>query len=119
MYELQWKSLKYCYQDHDEADTVQFIEDLLPLLEHSEFIHKYSWFLSRYYEVKIGATYICSYLCYDLFQDYNDGGSFWIDPAANTIKEFHTNELTNVGKAYMKPYHLDSYKPKHMVWECI
>ena len=52
---------------------------------------------------------------YDLFQDYNDGGSFWIDPAANTIKEFHTNELTNVGKAYMKPYHLDSYKPKHMV----
>jgi len=83
--------------DHDEADTIQFIEDLLPLLEHSEFIHKYSWFLSRYYE------------------DYNDGGSFWIDPAANTIKEFHTNELTNVGKAYMKPYHLDIYKPKHMV----
>ena len=39
------------YQDHDEADTIQFIEDLLPLLEHSEFIHKYSWFLSRYYEV--------------------------------------------------------------------
>ena len=50
-----------------------------------------------------------------MFQDYNDGGSFWIDPAANTIKEFHTNELTNVGKAYMKPYHLDIYKPKHMV----
>ena len=58
-------------------------------------------------------------IVHDLFQDYNDGGSFWIDPAANTIKEFHTNELTNVGKAYMKPYHLDSYKPKSMVWECI
>ena len=26
-------------------------QELLPLLEHSDFIHKYSWFISRYYEV--------------------------------------------------------------------
>ena len=47
----------------------------------------------------------------DYFQEYDDSGYFWIDPVANTIKEFNTNELTSIGTAYMKPYHLDSYKP--------
>ena len=38
-------------QENDEAKVIKYIEDLLPLLEHSDFIAKYSWFLSRYYEV--------------------------------------------------------------------
>ena len=52
----------------------------------------------------------------DYFQEYDDSGYFWIDPVANTIKEFNTNELTSIGTAYMKPYHLDSYKPGNTVW---
>ena len=38
-------------QEHEAAEVVQYIEHLLPLLEHSEFIERYAWFLSRYYEV--------------------------------------------------------------------
>ena len=51
----------------------------------------------------------------DYFQEYDDSGYFWIDPVANTIKEFNTNELTSIGTAYMKPYHLDRYKPGNTV----
>ena len=52
----------FYYQEHDEAAIVNYIEELLPLLEHSDFIHKYSWFVSRYYEVSsiingIGSLY--------------------------------------------------------------
>ena len=38
-------------QEHEAAEVVRYIENLLPLLEHSEFIERYAWFLSRYYEV--------------------------------------------------------------------
>ena len=55
------------------------------------------------------------YIYNDIFQEYDDSGYFWIDPVANTIKEFNTNELTSIGTAYMKPYHLDSYKPGNTV----
>ena len=55
------------------------------------------------------------YIYNDFFQEYDDSGYFWIDPVANTIKEFNTNELTSIGTAYMKPYHLDSYKPGNTV----
>jgi len=80
--------------EHDEDAVILYIEELLPLLEHSDFIFRYSWFLSRYYE------------------DYDDTDPwFWLDPNVNSIKEFDTTQLTNIGKAYMRPYHLDMYKP--------
>jgi len=85
--------------EHDEAEVIKYIEELLPLLEHSDFIYRYSWFLSRYYE------------------EYDDSNQwFWLDPAVNSIKEYNTSttKLTNIGKAYMKPYHLDVYKPASM-----
>ena len=43
-------------QEHEAAEVVRYIENLLPLLEHSEFIERYAWFLSRYYEVIIKNT---------------------------------------------------------------
>ena len=82
-------------RDHDEENIINYIEELLPLLEHSDFIHKYSWFISRYYE------------------EYDDSGWFWLDPI-NSLLEQNTSRLTNIGKAYNKPYHLDLYKPKHL-----
>ena len=44
-----------------------------------------------------------------LFQNYDDSGSFWIDPV-NSLLKFNSPELSNVGRAYNKPYHLDIYK---------
>ena len=32
-------------REHDEDAIINYIEELLPLLEHSDFIHKYSWFV--------------------------------------------------------------------------
>jgi len=83
-------------REHDEDAIINYIQELLPLLEHSDFIHKYSWFVSRYYE------------------QYDDSGWFWIDPI-NSLLEQNTSRLTNIGKAYNKPYHLDMYKPKHLL----
>ena len=40
-------------KSHDEDAIIEYISDLLPQLEHSDFIHRYSWFISRYYEVEI------------------------------------------------------------------
>ena len=50
-------------------------QKLLPLLEHSDFIHKYSWFISRYYEVS-GSFYNISSFS-SLTQEYDDSGWFW------------------------------------------
>merc|ERR1711874_736480 len=82
-------------REHEENTIIQYIQELLPLLEHSDFIHKYSWFISRYYE------------------EYDDSGWFWIDPI-NSLLEQNTSRLSNIGKAYNKPYHLDMYKPQHL-----
>ena len=38
-------------REHNENKIIQLINDLIPQLEHSEFIHRYAWFVSRYYEV--------------------------------------------------------------------
>lgn len=38
-------------EEHDEATIVSYVEEFLPMLEHADFIHKYSWWYSRYYEV--------------------------------------------------------------------
>ena len=47
-----WFTEFAAYREHDEEKVIQYIEELLPLLEHSDFIHRYSWFISRYYEVR-------------------------------------------------------------------
>ena len=48
---MQGQVLEMMLQEHEAAEVVRYIENLLPLLEHSEFIERYAWFLSRYYEV--------------------------------------------------------------------
>ena len=48
-----------------------------------------------------------------LTQEYDDSGWFWIDPI-NSLLEQNSSRLSNIGKAYNKPYHLDMYKPKHL-----
>ena len=49
--------------EHEGNTTkiVEFIEEFLPRLEFADFIYKYSWFYTRYYE------------------DHNHEGNFWID----------------------------------------
>jgi len=90
-----WFTEFAAYREHDEEKVIQYIEELLPLLEHSDFIHRYSWFISRYYE------------------DYDESGWFWIDPI-NSLLKFNSSQLSNVGRAYNKPYHMDMYKPKNL-----
>ena len=50
---------------------------------------------------------------YFINQEYDDSGWFWIDPI-NSLLEQNTSRLSNIGKAYNKPYHLDIYKPQHL-----
>ena len=38
-------------REHNEHKIISLINDLVPQLEHSDFIYRYSWFVSRYYEV--------------------------------------------------------------------
>ena len=40
-------------REHDEDEIIHYIKNLLPQLECADFIFKYSWFLNRYYEVRI------------------------------------------------------------------
>ena len=105
-----WFTEFAAYREHDEEKVIQYIEELLPLLEHSDFIHRYSWFISRYYgkERKFYSFYI-----YQIFQDYDESGWFWIDPI-NSLLKFNSSQLSNVGRAYNRPYHLDVYKPKNL-----
>ena len=78
---------------------VEFIEEFLPLLEHSDFIYRYSWWIPRYSE------------------KHSDPGSwFWLD-SYNSLLDTDELEkigqpiLTEVGKAYDKPWHLEMYNP--------
>jgi len=75
-------------KEHNEDKIIQFIKDLLPMLEHADFIYRYSWFITRYYE------------------SYDDSGWFWIDPVNSLLEQDHPR-LSNVGKAYNNPWHLD------------
>ena len=50
MKKFKWKS-NSDLQEHDEDTIVSYVEEFLPMLEHADFIHKYSWWYSRYYEV--------------------------------------------------------------------
>ena len=47
-----------------------------------------------------------------LFQNHEESGSFWVD-SVNTLLEYNATKLTKVGEAYNKPYHLDTFRPRH------
>ena len=73
--------------EHSEEKVINFIESLLPQLEQSEAVFRYSWYYTRYYP------------------DYDDSTSWWIDPI-NSLLEQNSPTLSKVGKAYNKPWHL-------------
>ena len=74
---------------------VQFIDSFFFRLEHAEFIWRYSWWVTRYYDEQPDET-----------------TWFWIDPI-NSLLDFDAPTLTRVGEAYNMPWHLDKYKPKN------
>ena len=79
---------------HNASEVVEFIEEFLPRLEAADFIWRYSWFVTRYYDNEV-----------------DDLGSFWIDSQANTLLDFNEPKLTAVGRAYNNPWHLDQFLP--------
>ena len=81
--------------EHNEEKIISFIQDLLPQLEWSDHVYRYSWFISRYYP------------------EYNDSGNWWIDPI-NSLLEQDSPQLSAVGRAYNNPWHLEEYKPKQL-----
>jgi len=80
-------------REHNEENIIAYIEELLPLLEHSDFIHRYSWYYTRYYDTPV-----------------DESNWFWIDPV-NSLLEQHHPRKSAVGEAYDHPWHLDIYKP--------
>ena len=79
-----------------EANTtkiIEFIQEFLPLLENADYIYKYSWWYTSYYE------------------NHDHTGNFWLD-SNNSLLDDKSPTLTEVGKAYDHPWHLDQYKPK-------
>ena len=78
---------------HNKTEVIAFINEFLSRLEWADFIWRYSWFVTRYYEGEV-----------------DDTGSFWID-SINTLLDFNEPKLTAVGKAYNDPWHLEQYKP--------
>ena len=79
---------------HNETEVIEFIEELLPRLEWADFIWRYSWFLTLYYDDEAHGT-----------------GLFWIDSQANTLLDFTEPTLTEAGRGYNNPWHLEQYKP--------
>ena len=61
-------------------------------MEHADFIDRYSWYYTRYYEN----------------HEENDG--FWLD-SNNSLLKLDRPELSAVGKAYDKPWHQEKYRP--------
>lgn len=86
-------------KEHDEEKVVDFIKELLPLLENADYIWRYSWFITRYYP------------------EYDDSNPwFWIDPI-NGLLEQDNPRLTAVGEAYDHPWHLELYKPNMSAYQ--
>ena len=79
----------------NETKIVEFVEEFLPRLEHANFIHKYSWFYTRYYD----------FTCPD-----PDNEWFCLD-SKNSLLQADAPALTAVGEAYDKPWHLQKYNP--------
>ena len=81
-------------KEQDGQNVIKFIEEYLPKLEFSDFIYRYSWFISRYHDEPIDT-------------DQN----FWIDPYANTLSAMNDTVLSTIGKVYDKPWHLEENRP--------
>jgi len=75
---------------HDEDEIVGVIEKLLPMLEEADYIWRYSWFISRYYDTPP-----------------DDTTNWWLDPI-NSLLEYEEPKLSKVGKAYDYPWHLEN-----------
>ena len=73
---------------HNASEVIEFIEEFLPQLEAADYIWRYSWFLTRYYDNPV-----------------DDSGNFWIDGRINTLLDFSEPKLTATGSAYDKPWH--------------
>jgi len=80
---------------HEEDDVIGVIENLLPMLEEAEYIWRYSWFISRYYNDPVDET-----------------SSWWLHPI-NSLLDYDDNSLNNlsptltkVGEAYDRAWHL-------------
>merc|ERR1712107_29586 len=59
-------------KEHDEEKIVEFIHQLIPMLEKADFIWRYSWFYTRYYP------------------EYDDSNPwFWIDPVNSLLEQEH------------------------------
>ena len=67
------------------------------------------WGKLKYFAIENSLSVFKKYSKAISFQNYDDSGSFWIDPV-NSLLKFNSPELSNVGRAYNKPYHLDIYK---------
>jgi len=80
--------------EEDTEKIVEFVEEFLPRLEEAGFIFRYSWFYTRYY----------------IDHDHTDPW-FWLD-SNNSLMEQDRAELSLVGQAYDKPWHLESFREK-------
>ena len=86
-----WLTEFAALKEHNTTKIIEYVEELLPRLEHADFIDRYSWFYTRYYE-------------------NHDENGFWID-SNNSLLKLDKPELSIVGEAYDKPWHLEKYKP--------
>lgn len=100
-YSQRYADLKIWYTEFavaledDENEIVQLVEELLPRLEHADFIERYAWFYTRYY----------------IDHDHTDESPwFWLD-SYNSLLQENGPYLTAVGEAYNKPWHLEEFKP--------
>jgi len=76
----------------NETEVVEFIREILPMLECADFIERYSWWYSRYYDDK------------DQESSWNQW--FWISHANSLLDvSGSSSALTAAGQAYDFPYH--------------
>ena len=80
----------------NETKIAEFVEEFLPRLEHASFIARYSWFVTRYYPDEACPDPNNQYFCLD---------------TKNSLLKQDAPELTAVGEAYDKPWHLEKYNP--------
>ena len=89
-----WLTETAMANEANETKIVEFVEEFLPRLEHADFVHKYSWYYTRYYED----------------HDHDLDSYFWLD-SYNSLLEDSGPTLSAVGKAFDHPWHLEKYKP--------
>jgi hypothetical protein len=86
----------------DEKVLIKFVKEFLPLLEHSDFIARYSWFIPRYEENHRCKNELNNWFCLDSNNSLLD-----VDAPGKRGQPI----LTEVGKWYDHPWHLEQYNP--------